>query len=78
MTYSGRCAMRCPAIRCPLRCPVLAIWGEFGKIHDLFDVLATWQEKADIVTGHPLPCGHFIPEEAPEELLADLQVLLRG
>ena len=47
-------------------------------MHDLFDVPATWQEKADIVTGHPLPCGHFIPEEAPEELLADLQVFLRG
>lgn len=61
-----------------VRCPVLAIWGEFGKMHDLFNVLATWREKADDVTGHPLPCGHFIPEEAPEELLADLQEFLRG
>ncbi len=61
-----------------VRCPVLAIWGEFGKMHTLFDVLATWREKADDVTGHPLPCGHFIPEEAPEELLADLRGFLRG
>jgi haloacetate dehalogenase len=59
-------------------CPVLAIWGEFGKMHSLFDVLATWQEKADRVEGHPLPCGHFIPEEAPEALLAVLKPWLRG
>ncbi len=59
-----------------VRCPVLAIWGEFGKMHRLFDVLATWREKADQVEGHPLACGHFIPEEAPEELLADLGAFL--
>jgi haloacetate dehalogenase len=61
-----------------VRCPVLAIWGEFGKMHTLFDVLATWRERADKVEGHPLPCGHFIPEEAPEELLADLRAFLAG
>ena len=60
-----------------LRCPVLAIWGEFGKMHALFDVLATWREKADHVAGHALPCGHFIPEEAPDELVAELQPFLR-
>ena len=59
-----------------VRCPVLAIWGEFGKMHGMFDVLATWKEKAESVEGHPLPCGHFIPEEAPEELLADLRTFL--
>lgn len=58
-------------------CPTLAIWGEFGKMHTLFDVLATWREKATDVRGHPVPCGHFIPEEAPERLLADLQGFLR-
>jgi haloacetate dehalogenase len=54
-------------------CPVLAIWGEFGKMHSLFDVLATWKEKAGQAEGHPLPCGHFIPEEAPQALLANLR-----
>jgi haloacetate dehalogenase len=61
-----------------LACPMLAIWGEFGKMHALFDVLGTWNEKAERAEGHPLPCGHFIPEEAPEELLADLRPFLRG
>jgi haloacetate dehalogenase len=59
-----------------VRCPVLAIWGEFGKMHALFDVLATWKEKADAVEGHALPCGHFIPEELPAELLAALRKFL--
>jgi haloacetate dehalogenase len=59
-------------------CPVLAIWGEFGKMHSLFDVLATWKEKAGQAEGHPLPCGHFIPEEAPQALLADLRPWLRA
>jgi len=60
-----------------LACPVLAIWGEFGKMHTLFDVLATWREKAADVRGHPLPCGHFIPEEAPDALMRDLVPFLR-
>lgn len=61
-----------------LACPVLALWGEFGKMHTLFDVLAAWKEKAERVEGHALPCGHFIPEEAPQELLADLAAFLRA
>jgi haloacetate dehalogenase len=59
-----------------VRCPLLAIWGEYGKMHTLFDVLATWREKAVDVRGHALPCGHFIPEEAPDELLAELRPFL--
>jgi haloacetate dehalogenase len=55
-----------------LSCPVLAIWGEQGKMHTMFDVLATWKDKAHDVHGHAVPCGHFIPEEAPLELLRDL------
>ena len=61
-----------------LDCPVLAIWGEYGKMHTLFDVAATWKEKAHRVDGHSLPCGHFIPEEAPEDLLAAVRPFLRG
>jgi len=61
-----------------LDCPVLAIWGEYGKMHTLFDVAATWKEKAHRVDGHSLPCGHFIPEEVPEELLAALRPFLRA
>lgn len=55
-----------------LSCPVFTIWGQFGKMDSLFDVVDTWKEKAGNVTGKSLPCGHFIPEEAPEELLSEV------
>jgi haloacetate dehalogenase len=45
-------------------------------MHTLFDVLATWRDKAGDVRGKPLPCGHFIPEEAPGPLLAELMPFL--
>lgn len=59
-----------------IACPVQVLWGEFGKMHTLFDVLATWRDKAGEVRGRPLPCGHFIPEEAPQALLAELEPFL--
>ena len=55
-----------------LSCPVYTIWGQFGKMESLFDVVDTWKEKADNVMGKSLPCGHFIPEEAPDELLSEI------
>lgn len=61
-----------------IRCPVLALWGQYGKMHDLFDVLQTWKEKADTVEGHALACGHFIPEEDPASLLDELRPFLRS
>ncbi len=42
----------------------------------LYDVKATWQEKAKKVDGYGLPCGHSIPEECPEELVQSLVTFL--
>jgi haloacetate dehalogenase len=51
-----------------IECPLLAVWGEKGVVGELYDVQATWRDKAKLVEGIALPCGHAIPEEAPEEL----------
>ena len=51
--------------------PVRVLWGEHGAVGRCFDVLALWRERAAEVTGGALPCGHYIPEEAPGELLAE-------
>jgi len=52
-----------------LAMPLLALWGEQGVVHRCFDPLAEWRRVADDVRGGPLPCGHYIAEEAPEALL---------
>lgn len=52
--------------------PLLVLWGEHGAMHRLYDVLASWRPLADDVRGHPLPCGHFLPEEAPAQTTAAL------
>ena len=57
-------------------CPVLALWGEFGRMNRLYDVLDTWRHRAADVRGRMLPCGHFLPEEAPEETAAELTAFL--
>jgi haloacetate dehalogenase len=57
--------------------PVLALWGKQGVIAALFDCLADWRAAATDVRGRALPCGHFIPEEKPRELLAELRRFLR-
>jgi len=44
--------------------------GSVAKLYD--DPLAIWQEWADDVRGSPVPVGHFIPEEAPEETTGQL------
>jgi haloacetate dehalogenase len=50
-----------------IACPLLVLWGGKGIMHKHYDVLATWREKAHDVQGEALPCGHFLPEEAPDE-----------
>ena len=59
-----------------LRMPVLALWGRQGVIAALFDCLRDWREVAADVRGRALQCGHFIPEEKPRELVAELRRFL--
>ncbi|MEV6770288.1 alpha/beta hydrolase [Nocardia sp. NPDC051030] len=54
-----------------IACPTLILWGESGGIADgTTDPLETWRPWCQAVTGRQLPCGHFLPEEAPEETTA--------
>jgi haloacetate dehalogenase len=60
-----------------LAMPVLALWGGRAVVGRLFDCLADWREVAENVTGRALDCGHFIPEEAPAQTIAELERFLR-
>jgi len=37
---------------------------------------ACWAKFGDVFTGHTLPCGHFIPEEAPVPMLKAVEEFL--
>ncbi|GAB2882010.1 alpha/beta hydrolase [Paraburkholderia jirisanensis] len=52
-----------------IACPFMALWGAQGVIEQCFDPLAEWRPYAPQVQGGALPCGHYIPEEAPQLLL---------
>jgi haloacetate dehalogenase len=57
-----------------IECPLYILWGGKGTIGALWDVLAAWREKsAASVTGKALDCGHFLQEERPDDLLAELR-----
>src|SRR5215831_13072971 len=55
-----------------IRCPLLALWGGKGKLEAWYDVLAIWREWADDVRGRAIASGHYLAEEAPEEVYAEL------
>ncbi len=55
-----------------LAMPLLALWGVDGFVGTNYDVLAEWRQVADDVSGHGVPGGHYLPEEAPDETLAAL------
>jgi haloacetate dehalogenase len=52
--------------------PLRVLWGAQGTVAKCFDVLALWREVATQVSGRALDCGHYIVEERPEDLLAEL------
>jgi haloacetate dehalogenase len=61
-----------------IACDFLALWGAEGVIEKCFDPIAEWKHFSDNVSGHSLPCGHYIPEEAPELLIECALPFLRA
>ena len=58
-----------------LNCPVLVLWGgntakrpgwQTGRS---LDMLSAWRERATQVRGRAIDCGHFLAEEAPDEIM---------
>jgi len=58
-------------------CPLLALWGATGAMERLYDVVGAWRERATNVQGKSLPGGHWLPEERPNEVFAELLPFLR-
>lgn len=53
-----------------ITCPSLILWGDRGGAWNADRTMDTWSKWASDVRGQPVPGGHFLPEEAPDETLA--------
>jgi haloacetate dehalogenase len=42
-------------------------------MHRLYDVAATWRERATNVTGKALPGSHYLVEEIPDLIATELR-----
>jgi haloacetate dehalogenase len=61
-------------------CPLLVLWARNAPMGRLFDVPATWRERASEVSdrSQALPGGHNLPEGSPKEVTAELRAFLRA
>ena len=60
-----------------LSCPLLALWGAKGSIPKWYDAMNVWRRYAgDPLEGAAVASGHYLAEEAPEELLRHLDSFL--
>ena len=50
-----------------LAMPLLVLWGTRGLVGSLYHVETLWRQRAEQLIARGLPCGHFLPEEQPEE-----------
>jgi haloacetate dehalogenase len=59
--------------------PTLALWGRRGALELFYgDVLAVWAPWCADVRGHAVDATHFLVEDRPEEVAAELGLFLAG
>ena len=61
-----------------IACPVLVLWSEHGLLPTWYDVLGIWRDWADDVRGRGVDCGHYLPEEAPEDTYEEFARFFAG
>jgi haloacetate dehalogenase len=59
-------------------CPTMILWGSRGVVGSVYKPLETWKDLAASPTGYAIECGHFIPEEKPDETIRALRKFFRS
>jgi haloacetate dehalogenase len=59
-----------------IACPLMVLWGNRNIIWDRFNMLDVWRKFASDVVVGAIPSGHYLAEEAPDEVLARLMIFL--
>jgi len=55
------------------------LWGKQGIIEKMGDAVEVWKSYSGdktLVSGRGMDCGHYIPEEKPDELLKEIEEFL--
>lgn len=61
-----------------LQCFHVFVEGEVNGVFGYPYALQTWRDKATVVTGRALDCGHSPQEECPQEFLSEIRLFLDG
>ena len=60
-----------------IKSPFMVLWGKQGVVEDYFDAKVEWEKVCELglfdTQSCALDCGHFIPEEAPRDLLEHIK-----
>ncbi len=56
----------------PVRCPLMVLWGDENPVWRRFNMLEVWRQFAPTVVGSAIRAGHYLAEEAPDQVLAKL------
>ena len=56
-----------------VQAPVLALWGRHGIIERCFQPIEEWRRVAADVRGKALDAGHYLAEEVPQLVIAELE-----
>jgi haloacetate dehalogenase len=61
-----------------VQCPLRVLWGKNATVSKCFDVLAEWRKVSSTpVDGEAVESGHYIPEEAPGDVIANVLSFLK-
>ena len=60
-----------------LEMPMRVLWGEHGLVNKCFDPIEDWKRVANQVSGKSVPCGHYIPEELPDQLIEESRAFFK-
>lgn len=59
-----------------IQSPLMVLWAQNGICGRLWNVLDVWKDRAQQVSGQPMPCSHNIPEDMPGETLKLIEEFL--
>jgi haloacetate dehalogenase len=62
-----------------IQCPLLVLWGDTNLVLRAYDMLDVWRKVSDnSVQGNVLPCGHYLPEEVPKEVIEEFESFFKN